>query len=728
MFKKKLKLLFLLIAVVLISCDQEDDTFKDSRCYIDDPVVEDGDCIRNKVVVISFDKFENSLNSEIIIENPDTTSVLVEKSFFERNNESIKDTATYICVWETPSSIPYVKKVCDIEYIDDKYRLIVKHAEYNEVIPDGKWQFAMTPYINQNENAYLEDGRINPNYCVDNEGVIHPVAIYIEPQDDGANGESQVSTNMDSWGVGLIEGLDNNGANVKFDSKLDFTIKADNLTKTIPISKGSWGSFSCKFGFTKLQLKIMEGLRFQFETSTEWESTGFLGIKYPSPTVNDFAIINYGDFGIDASVGVDLTLELKKGQKVPKTEEWYKEEAFEPDGNEEDDDEDEDYTFDDDGIDNADKIAGDINKANADASKDSEFFTLGKYGKKKDGDYDNLIYTFAKIPIYKGVFFVGPIPIYFEFSAEGEFRFYPPKVNANLHFGIDAGYHAAYYGGFAYAKDNKCYADLPVYGKVNFDPGWHTYSNSKTTQKYAKISANLNGSAQSKFGVFFNTKVTAFKVINANLAMGVYLRGTVNGALDFAGLDLLDTKTEAPQLSGFLGATVDVGVGGEIGAGLSAFGKSFGNFSAEMTLFTKPIWKGMYLSNPDTKYIGKLVNSNGDTKDLEVIIKDKKNWNQELFPENLNLYGSFLWTDKLTIDIQEFEIEGTIIPSVTITNISRDNIEAEYTNGDITYKIKNGGKFDYKNLSFDLEIYKNNNLLESYKFNTTAIKRPLIKN
>mgnify|MGYP003293879247 CR=1 FL=1 len=42
----------------------------------------------------------------------------------------------------------------------------------------------------------------------------------------------------------------------------------------------------------------------------------------------------------------------------------------------------------------------------------------------------------------------------FEFSAEGEFRFYPPKVNANLHFGIDAGYHAAYYGGFAYAKDN----------------------------------------------------------------------------------------------------------------------------------------------------------------------------------------------------------------------------------------------------------------------------------
>ena len=72
----------------------------------------------------------------------------------------------------------------------------------------------------------------------------------------------------------------------------------------------------------------MEGLRFQFETSTEWESTGFLGIKYPSPTVNDFAIINYGDFGIDASVGVDLTLELKKGQKVPKTEEWYKEEDY----------------------------------------------------------------------------------------------------------------------------------------------------------------------------------------------------------------------------------------------------------------------------------------------------------------------------------------------------------------------------------------------------------------
>lgn len=735
--------LALLLPATMQSCKNDDDDIKKNSNSILEDVKLDSDTIKSKTIVMSFDKFENQNVPEVTIASPDTTVLMVKKSFLTRRNEEIKDTMTYIVVWDKPNNRPFVTKVTDAEDAGDEIKVMVRHAEYSEVLPAGSYDLAVTPYINPNESSRNADGTINADFYTEDNGIIHPVAFFVEndgqdlqKSDDGM----ETVHNLSQWNVGLVENLAQENASV--DNKVNLKFNIQKLKKEFKLAEGSWGKISAFLGINELSLQAVEGFHVQFDAEATYGK--ILGIPYPNGVdLKDFSIFQYGTLTLTGDCGVGVNVLLEKGHQVPATCEYYtKPQEQDPEDFDDDD-------LDDEGV--KEYARGDMdgnpqfNKIeNGFKSLEDQYIKLNG-DKNTNGNMTNdkaKIICGHKIPILNLVFCVGPIPLWLTVDGTPEIRFYPPKVNATAEVSLYGKYSTSYSAGFGWAADNKRTVKLGNGSSIKLKEGFHGYTSTQTTEKTLKLKAGLSGAATSKVGVFFVVQASLMKCVSANVALGCFARATVSGEAKGFEYDLLTDKPSYSSLNANIGACVDFGVGGEVGATLSAFGlKTLASTKMELLLLDLPIWKGMYITQTGIAYDG-VLSGETENQDLIVKIKDKENWKYEWLPNTLGMSNSFMRADKLEITLPEMTIDGVKIPETVFTGVDRtinadkghyENINAtksfNYDGKEITVTIKDGfvknnGTLvvtNYYDLSFDLEVTIDGET-HTYKFETVSSK------
>jgi len=743
---------------VMSACNKEDDIKKNPNSILQEVEYSENDTLKTTTIVMSFDRFKSQSVPEVTIANEDTTILMVDKEFLNRNHEAIKDTNTYIVVWDKPTNFPFYTKVTDAEDAGDKIKVLVKRAEVSDVIPQGSYEMALNPYIDRNESVRNADGTINSNCFVEGNGTIHPVAIFLEEdqktlqksgEDDGVIQES----NSNKWTVGLVEGIADENASI--DSKIELSFKLENskkLRKDWTFAEGSWGKIAGSVGFNELSLKAVEGIHLQLNTHETWSKTSWWPhIPYPSGIAMDnFAMAVYGDIDIKADLGLDINVLLEKDHDVPSdfvNDDYYDKEAYDEGDNFDDDDDVDDD--DDDVIDPTDNKASNTKKIENGIKSvvgDSYYNISGDRdnsgtGKDKSTAQHVKLIQGKKITAASFVFMIGIVPVWVTIDWYPEVRWYYPKLTATAHFGIEGKYKTSFYGGFGYAADNSQVIGLGNGTQIKMEQGWHGYSGHQTVEKSLKLKAGLEGAISTRIGVFFVVQASLMNCVDANLAIGAYTKGTLSGQVTGWEYDILAENNATSSLNANLGACVELGFGGEVGAEINAFGlKKFASTDLELTFFSIPLFKYLVSTQTGVAYKGTLAGVD-DSQNIRVKVKDRNHQNHEFLPDDFSLYNSFLRAEKLEITLPEITVDGAKIPSTTISNVERniDSNDGSYSginctttatadNGKtVKLSIKNGyikneGTLvdnKYYNFKFDL-VVEIDGKEYNYKFTTNS--------
>jgi len=652
----------LMLGSVMSACNKEDDiTKKNPNSILEEIEYKEGDTIKINTVVMSFDRFANKDVPEVTIANSDTTILMVQKSFLERNNMAIKDTNTYISVWDKPSHLPFLKKVVDAEDAGDEIKVIVKDAHFTEIIGEQNLVISMTPYYNANETPRNADGSFNPNFYINPEnGEIHPVAFFVEDTNQGnlqkAGEEDVLNHNMSEFNYGLIENYTNDNLSLNLNVlPLSFSF-GKKTSKSFPLAEGKWGKLRLDLGLDKLDINFLFGINITLNTSVDWiRANTWFPIWYPSVKVDQFLIGNYGKLGVKADAGIDLKFELEKGQSIPTvldsntetpiSEPFKLDPAKHTKAGEKS---------------NSQKVADELNKLN------------GAY----PDNYFN--WPLGKVPVWKTVVFVGIVPVTIDVDLTPEIRLYPPKVNADVHLGININYERTWYGCIGYAANNGYEVTLGTLDKIRMKQGWHPYVGSTVTDKSLKLSADMNGSVSTKLGLYVGVGIMVEKMFYGTLAIGPYIdakaAGTLKGLqVDFTDkVNFIDNGTEGDMIYQKPSATFGAGITAGLDIVVAGQVKVFDYFgtspvSTSVQIFKKPILKFMASTEKGTEFEG-VIEGEGYIKEASVIVNCFTPWNFEMWPENDLFTNSFLFKNQADVTIPAITVDGVDIPETIIEN------------------------------------------------------------
>lgn len=242
-------------------------------CGKDDPEQPEKEYTMEDIVLpMTFDRFLDK--NDVVIENTDTSSILVSKVFLDEvvKKEIVPD-LSYLAVWLKPNQCPFYRLVTGFEDLGDgRLRLEVEPADVSCCIPDGEYTFNTDIYRNEAETPRINGAGspINSDYYFDPlNREYHPVAIFMDsagqtPLDENdkyeINFESlpgplledyfsqlEEAGNPDNWTI-------NPSLTISFATKDKYFGKEESSAKTGLNSAVHQGV--CSFGKLRLQCRI----------------------------------------------------------------------------------------------------------------------------------------------------------------------------------------------------------------------------------------------------------------------------------------------------------------------------------------------------------------------------------------------------------------------------------------------------------------------------------------
>lgn len=205
---------------------------------------------------------------EPICTNADTTQIQI--SYSVQHEKFIP--GQYLAIWNSPNEPSFLVKVISAQSQDKGGRqgLIpyeiynVEPACFSEVVDEGTYNFDLNPYVDENKELRLQDGRINSECYYDAENqVYHPVAYVVQSNEMLCNDGSQYyELPVARWTSPLVEDhLNENGS-------ADFMLF--DLTNTITNFRVALGDSCGSFGMDKLVIELKAGAHFRLDVGTKY--------------------------------------------------------------------------------------------------------------------------------------------------------------------------------------------------------------------------------------------------------------------------------------------------------------------------------------------------------------------------------------------------------------------------------------------------------------------------
>lgn len=272
-----------------------------SSCRKDNPEEPEKEYTMEDIVLpMTWDKFLT--NEDVVIENADTSSLIVSKAFMDEvvKKEIIPD-LTYLAIWLKSNQCPFYRLVTGCEDTGNgRLRLAVEPADVSCCIPEGEYSLNTDIYRNEQETPRIggADGPINGDYYYDPiNREYHPVAIFF---DEG--GQTPLSDN-DAYEINFeslpgpmledyFKQLDESGNPENW--IIDPSLTINFVTKDKYFGKEE---SNAKIGFQKAELYATAGFKIILDIGTHWKKKkiGFFPIVYPEPFIREFtASGNYG--------------------------------------------------------------------------------------------------------------------------------------------------------------------------------------------------------------------------------------------------------------------------------------------------------------------------------------------------------------------------------------------------------------------------------------------------
>lgn len=297
--KKSINLFFLLLAMFLWSCS-DDDGNNGGTSTTD-----------SKVYVMCYNDFLDP--SDVLITAQDTSVITVSKPYATTKGLTMKK-GDKIVVWRSVNELPFCKTVENANY-DNNNRVVLNLSActYDEIIPDGHFILSSDLYTDKNQPARTNDGSINEMHYVektDSGNVYHPAAIIINNDGKDNDGEApHVATAVDSI-PGTVSGIGTSGVLVE------------------DLEKKNWGG---SFSFTPVNINIaLKDLTFK-KQQTEKDSVFYMEIGAERLAFSALAGFNVEwkgewftlkefSYGIKYELGASAKLKAVAGRafKVPK--------------------------------------------------------------------------------------------------------------------------------------------------------------------------------------------------------------------------------------------------------------------------------------------------------------------------------------------------------------------------------------------------------------------------
>lgn len=284
----------MICAIVLIPSCRKDEPEQPEKEYTMEDIV----------LPMTFDKFLDM--DDVVIENNDTSSLLVSKAFLDEvvKKEIVPD-LSYLAVWLKPNQHPFYRLVTGFEDLGDgRLRLAVEPADVSCCLPEGEYSLNTDLYRNKAETprVYGADGPINSDFYFDPfNREYHPVAVFFDstgqtPLDENEkyelNFESLPSPLLEDYFNQLEEAGDPDNWTINPSLTVSFTTKDKYFGKE---------ESSAKIGLESAVLKATAGFRLTLDVGVhvKRKMVGFIPIYYPVPYLDEFAAS--GNYGFNAN-------------------------------------------------------------------------------------------------------------------------------------------------------------------------------------------------------------------------------------------------------------------------------------------------------------------------------------------------------------------------------------------------------------------------------------------
>lgn len=280
----------MICAAVLTSSCRKDDPEQPEKMYT----------LEELVLPLTWDKFR--YNDDVIIEKPDTSSMIVSESFIDDVvKKEIVPGLSYLAVWLKSNQHPFYRLVTGCEDLGDgRLRLSVERADVSCCLPPGEYTLNTDLYRNAAEEPRIggAGGPINGDYYFDPiNREYHPVAIFTDGEAGTPLDENDIcEINFELLKSPLVE---------DYFKQLDEDNWSINPTLTISLTTkdkyfGKEES-AAKIGIQNATLKSEAGFKITLDVGTHWKKKklGFIPVYYPVTYLNEFAVSSSYSFSAD---------------------------------------------------------------------------------------------------------------------------------------------------------------------------------------------------------------------------------------------------------------------------------------------------------------------------------------------------------------------------------------------------------------------------------------------
>lgn len=289
------------LAVAFSSCNKEKEEKGDKQYTMQDIVMS-----------MTFDTFLKE--DDVVIENEDTTSLLVSKEYMETVvKKEIVNEITYLAIWLKPGEYPFYRQVQDSQDAGDgRIRLLVIPADVSCCLPEGSYHLNTDVYRNEDEKPRLggagPNGTINSDYYYNPYyDEYHPVAIFSDHtgmtsvgagESAEVNFANQSSPMVEDWET--TKWTINPSLNIQWETKDKYFGGGSDEDDEEPF----------KIGLAYANLEASAGVRLTLDVGVKWNSkkVWFVTIWYPTPCLDEFAAAFNASFEAEYKAVVELNL------------------------------------------------------------------------------------------------------------------------------------------------------------------------------------------------------------------------------------------------------------------------------------------------------------------------------------------------------------------------------------------------------------------------------------
>lgn len=259
----------------------------------------------HNVVVLSYDKFLEEDDVEII--QSDTSVISVSMEYLDVNDidVTVGDEQVPLVVWRSVNTVPFVRNITKAEVKGDKMELTTVSGDLGDVFPDTEFDLNTDLYVNPTQmKSVLRAGKefVNPDRYIDEEGDFHP-AVYIVHE--------EVTTVNEN---GEFETLRSGGEPKSYTAEELFADNAD--FKILNIDKS----------FADINVNLLEGEEagkvYLYAKDNYIKAVAGLRVNVNTKRFNlkKFECVTYGEFLAQTTLGVKAEIEYQKNldKKVAK--------------------------------------------------------------------------------------------------------------------------------------------------------------------------------------------------------------------------------------------------------------------------------------------------------------------------------------------------------------------------------------------------------------------------